>query len=402
MSNRRRFIQILSGMPLIGPAVSAAAPAKTAAIAKRDFFAELGVRPFINAAGTFTTMTASLMPPAVMAAMETASRKYVHLPELQDAVGAKIASMLGAEAAMVTSGAAGALTCGTAACITGKDQKAIQQIPDLTGLKNEVLIQKSHRYGYDHAIRTCGVKLIELETPEQFERARSERTAMMMFANFLDPDGRIKAAEFVQLGKKLGVPTFNDCSADVTPYGRLQEFAKSGFDLVTVSGGKGICGPQSAGVLFGRKDLIEAAKLNTSPYSDSIARGMKVNKEEMVGMLVALEIFLKRDWNADLKEYNNRIKIITDSIAALPSITHEVKTPEIANHVPHVHIRWDPAKIKTSPPEVKKQLLDGEPSIEANPGTTKDELVIGVWMLQPGEAQIVARRLRDVLKAGVV
>jgi L-seryl-tRNA(Ser) seleniumtransferase len=398
MSNRRRFMQIVSGMPLIGSALSAA-PAKTASIAKRDFFSELGVRPFINAAGTYTTMTASLMPLEVMAAMETASRKYVHLPELQDAVGARIASMIGSEAAMVTSGAAGALTCGTAACITGKDQKAIQQIPDLTGLKNEVLIQKTHRYGYDHAIRTCGVKMIELETPEEFERARSERTAMMMFANFLDPDGKIKAADFVRLGKKLGVPTFNDCSADVTPYGRIQEFAKSGFDLVTVSGGKGICGPQSAGVLFGRKDLIEAAKLNTSPYSDSIARGMKVNKEEMVGMLVALELFMKRDWNADTKEYNNRIKVITDSIAALSSVTHEVNTPEIANHVPHLHIRWDQSKIKVSPLDVKKQLLDGEPSIEANPGTTKDELVFGVWMLQPGEAQIVARRVREILKA---
>jgi L-seryl-tRNA(Ser) seleniumtransferase len=306
--------------------------------------------------------------------------------------------MIGAEAAMVTSGAAGALCCGTAACITGTDQKAILQIPDLTGLKNEVIVQNKHRYGYDHSVRTCGVRMVEIETAEEAERARNPRTAMMLFANFLDPEGAIKSDEWVRLGKKLGVPTFNDCSADVTPYGRLQQFARSGFDLVTVSGGKGICGPQSAGILFGRKDLIEAARLNTSPYSDSIARGMKVNKEEMVGMLVALELFLKRDWATDLKEYERRAKTIADAASSVASVTTEVKVPEIANHVPHLHIRWDRAKVGLSPVDVKQRLLEGEPSIEVNPATNQNELVIGVWMLQPGEAQVVARRVREVLK----
>ncbi len=398
MANRRRFLGALAGMPLATEVAAASKPANHA-YARRDYFAELGIRPFINAAGTFTTMTASLMPPEVMAAMEAASRKFVHLQKLQDSVGAKIASMIGAEAAMVTSGAAGALCCGTAACVTGADQTAILRIPDLTGLKNEVIVQKKHRYGYDHAVRACGVKLVEVETAEELERACGPRVAMMLFANFLEPEGQIKADEFVRLGVKLGVPTFNDCSADVTPYERIYQFAKSGFDLVTVSGGKGICGPQSAGILFGRKDLIEAAKLNTSPYSDSIARGMKVNKEEMIGMLVALELFLKRDWEKDLKEYQNRAKVIADAVSGLPGVKTEVEVPEIANHVPHLHIRWDPARLKISPLDVKKNLLDGEPSIEVNPATNQDELVIGVWMLQPGETQIVAKRVREVLKA---
>jgi D-glucosaminate-6-phosphate ammonia-lyase len=397
MANRRRFLQAFSTLPLFTK-VAPAASNSAQAYAKRDYFAELGIRPFINAAGTFTVMTASLMPPEVMAAMERASRQFVHLPKLQDAVGAKIASMIGAEAAMVTSGAAGAMCCGTAACITGADQKAILQIPDLTGLKNEVIVQKKHRYGYDHAVRACGVKIVEVETADELERARTERTAMMLFANFLEPEGAIKAAEFVKLGKKLGVPTFNDCSADVTPYGRLQQFAKSGFDLVTVSGGKAICGPQSAGILFGRKDLIEAAKLNTSPYSDSIARGMKVNKEEMIGMMVALELFLKRGWDADWKEYQTRAKVIADSVSSLGGITTEVEVPEIANHVPHLHIRWDESRIRISPTEARKALLAGDPSIEVNPASNRNELVIGVWMLQPGEAQIVAKRLREVLR----
>ncbi len=398
MPNRRRFLGALAGIPFARE-IAAASKSATQAFARRDYFAELGIRPFINAAGTFTTMTASLMPPEVMAAMEAASRKFVHLQKLQDSVGAKIASMIGAEAAMVTSGAAGALCCGTAACITGADQKAILQIPDLTGLKNEVIVQKKHRYGYDHAVRACGVKLVEVETAEELEQAYGPRVAMMLFANFLEPEGRIKADEFVRLGSKLGVPTFNDCSADVTPYERIYRFAKSGFDLVTVSGGKGICGPQSAGILFGSKHLIEAAKLNTSPYSDSIARGMKVNKEEMIGMLVALELFLKRDWRNDLKEYENRAKVIADAVSGLPGVKTDIEIPEIANHVPHLHIRWDSARLKISPLDVKKNLLDGEPSIEVNPATNQDELVIGVWMLQPGETQVVAKRVRELLKA---
>jgi D-glucosaminate-6-phosphate ammonia-lyase len=243
------------------------------------------------------------------------------------------------------------------------------------------------------------VKLVEVETAEELERARGPRTAMMLFANFLDPDGAIKSDEFVKLGKKLAVPTFNDCSADVTPYDRIYKFAKSGFDLVTVSGGKGICGPQSAGILFGRKDLIEAARLNTSPYSDSIARGMKVNKEEMIGMMVALELFLKRDWDADMKEYQKRARTISDALASLPGVKTEVEIPEIANHVPHLHVRWDQARIRIAPPEVRKQLLAGEPSIEVNPASNGEELVIGVWMLQTGETQVVARRLRAILQA---
>jgi D-glucosaminate-6-phosphate ammonia-lyase len=321
----------------------------------------------------------------------------VSLIELQDKVGARIASMLGAEAAMVTSGAAGALTCGTAACITGTDQKAIQQLPDLTGLKSEVIMQKAHRYGYDHAVRTAGVRIVEIETADELERAVNPKTAMMLFFNDADPRGQIKAAEFVALGKKHNIPTFNDASADVPPVENLTKYVKMGFDLTTYSGGKGIRGPQSAGLLVGRKDLITAARLNTSPYSDSLARGMKVNKEEMLGMLVALELFMKKDHDAEWKEWERRIRTITDSIRDLPSIQTETFVPPIANHVPHLRIRWDQNAIKMSPPEVMKRLREGDPSIEVNPGTDKDALIIAPWMLQQGEAQVVARHLRAVL-----
>lgn len=395
MSHRRSFLQKIAATPLLAGMV----PSSMAGTKNRDVFKELGIRPFINAAGTFTTMTASLMPSEVMDSMVAASKHFVNLIELQDKVGERIAAIIGSEAAMVTSGAAGALTIGTAGCITGTDQNAIRQLPDLTGLKNEVLIQKVHRYGYDHAIRSAGVRMVEIETADELDRAVSSKTAMMLFFNDAEPKGQINGEQWVALGKKHKVPTFNDASADVPPVSNLTKYTKMGFDLVTFSGGKGIRGPQSAGILAGRKDLIQAARLNTSPYSDSLARGMKVNKEEMVGMLTALELFVKKDHDAEWKDWEKRIRTITDSVRDVPAMQSETFVPPIANHVPHLRIKWDQAKVGKSPLDVQKLLREGEPAIETNPATNKEELVIGVWMLQPGEAEIVAKRLRAVLKA---
>ena len=372
-------------------------PVSGATPKSRDFFKELGIRTFINAAGTYTALTASLMPPEVVGAIEYASRHFVPLHELQDKVGQRIATMLQAEAAMVTSGAAGAMTCGTAGCVTGTDQKAILQLPDVTGLKSEVIVQKAHRYSYDHAVRAVGVRLVEVETSEDLERAVNPKTAMMLFFNDAEGRGKIKAADFVALGKKHKVPTFNDASADVPPVENLTKYTKMGFDLVTFSGGKGIRGPQSAGVLVGRKDLIQAARLNTSPYSDSIARGMKVNKEEMLGMMVAIERYMKADHDAEAKEWDRRIAAIVNSVKELPSVKTETYVPDVANHTPHLRITWDRSAIPLSAEDVRKQLREGQPSIETTPAE-KDQLVMTVWMLQPGEAQTVARRLRNVLK----
>jgi L-seryl-tRNA(Ser) seleniumtransferase len=178
----------------------------------------------------------------------------------------------------------------------------------------------------------------------------------------------------------------------------LFKYTKMGFDLVTFSGGKGIRGPQSAGLLFGRKDLIEAARLNSSPYSDSIGRGMKVNKEEILAMYAALEAYIKKDHAAEWKEWEKRIKLIQDSVSGIPTITSKVEVPEIANSTPHLHIFWDQAKVRIKPREVVKQLAEGDPAIEVTPGSN-DHLILNVWMLQPGEAQIVARRVREVLKS---
>jgi uncharacterized pyridoxal phosphate-dependent enzyme len=397
MPDRRSFLQTAAGLPLIGSLISSVAAARTP---KRDYFRELGVRTFINAAGTYTVLTASLMPPEVKEAWEYASRKYCSLIELHDAVGRRIAELIGCEAAMVTAGAASALTLGTAACITGTNPDFIRRLPDTTGMKNEVIIQKSHRFGYDHAVRNCGVRLIEVETVEELERAINERTAMMLFLNANEPVGKIKAAEFAQLGRKHNIPTFNDCAADVPPVENLSKYLKMGFDLVTFSGGKGLRGPQSAGLLLGRKDLIEAARLNASPYADTIGRGMKVNKEEILAMMVAVELYLKRDHAADWREWERRVKLIADYVSSVPGVTTEVWVPEIANHVPHLRIRWDPQRVKISVPEVVKRLREGEPSIEVVPGS-RDQLVVGVWMMEPGEDRIVGRRIREILRSAV-
>jgi len=393
MPHRRRFLQSLSSLPLLGGLLPRSAHA-----ARRDYLRELGVRPIINAAGTYTALTASLMPAEVRRAWDYGARHYVRLDELHDAVGARIATLIGCEAAMVTAGAASALTLGTAACMTGANREFVRRLPDPTGMKTEVIIQRRHRFGYDHAVRNCGVRLVEVDTREQLERAINERTVMMLFLNANDPIGQIKSAEFAELGKKHRIPTFTDAAADVPPVENLTKYLKQGFDLVTFSGGKGLCGPQSAGLLLGRKDLVQAARLNTSPNSDTIGRGMKVNKEELLAMLAAVELYLKRDHQADWREWERRVKLIQAQVTSVRGVKAEVYVPPVANHVPHLRIEWDQSAVKIKPAEVARRLRDGEPSIELVPGA-RENLSVGVWMLQPGEDKIVARRLREVLRA---
>ncbi|HEX2488843.1 MAG TPA: selenocysteine synthase [Blastocatellia bacterium] len=403
MPDRRNFLHAMSSVPFIGGLFASSARGAAPKSAKRDYFKELNVRPFINAAGTFTTLTASLMRPEVIEAMKYASATFVPLNDLQEAAGKRVAELIGCEAAMITSGAAAALTVGAAACVAGKNPDWIKRIPDLagTGMKSEVIVQKSHRYGYDHAVRNCGVKMVEVETSDELERAVNEKTAMMLFFNDADPRGKVKIEEFVALGKKHNIPTFNDAAADVPPTENLSKYTKMGFDLVTFSGGKGLRGPQSAGLLLGRKDLIEAARLNCSPNSDSIGRGMKVNKEEILGMMVAVEMYLKRDAAAEWKEWERRAKLIADGVAKVAAVKAEIHVPPIANHVPTLRLTWEKATLPLTADDARKRLREGKPSIEIAPNSSpakaeKQEIGIGVWQMQPGEAEIVARRLREV------
>lgn len=402
MTNRRDLLKGLVTLPLAGAAAaeSLAASSESNPDFGRDYFKELGVRTFVNAAGTYTMLTASLLHPEVVKAYNYATSQFVRLEDLQDKVGERIAELLKCEAAMVTSGAASAITLGTAGVITGGDPVKADQIPlDMTGLKNEVIVQKKHRVGYDHAIRNCGAKIIEVETRKDLENAINERTAMLWFLNANNLEGKIKDVEFVELGKKHGIPTFNDCAADVPPVENLWKYTQMGFDLVCFSGGKGIRGPQSAGLLLGRKDLIAAARKNAPPNGSTVGRGMKVNKEEILGMLIALEVYLAKDFQQEWAMWEAQVKLISDAAASVPGVTPVYHVPAIANHVPSVRIKWDQTKVKISPADARKALLNGHPSIETMGG---DESVdITTWMLNPGEERIVAKRLREILKAAV-
>jgi L-seryl-tRNA(Ser) seleniumtransferase len=388
-------LQSLSGLSLLS--LPASAGIAFAAPVKRDYFSEMKISRFINAGEPYTTLSGSPMLPDVVRAMEYAATQSVRLNDVHDAVAARIASLIGCEAAMVTAGAASALGLGTAACMTGTNRQFVRALPDTTGMKTDVIIQKSHRYGYDHAVRNCGTRFIEVETRDELERAITDRTVMMLFYNRHDSIGQIKAAEFVALGRKHAIATFNDCAGDVPPAENLSKFSKMGFDLVTVSGGKGLRGPQSTGLLMGRKDLILAARLNGPPNSDAIGRGMKVNKEELLGLMVAVEAALKPDHEAEWREWEKRAKLIADSLASLKSVKTEMFVPEITYRSPHLRIRWDETALRIAPPELVRQLRDGQPSIEVR-SSPNDCVEVGVWLLHPGEAQTVARRIREILR----
>ena len=362
----------------------------------RDVIAELGCRTFINAAGTYTRLTASRMPDEVVEAIRISTRKFVDLNELHDRVGERIAQLLRCDAALVSAGCASALTLATAACIAGDDQEKIERLPDSTGMPNEVIIQTGHRLEYDHAIRNAGATLVEVDTRQEMEAAISDNTAMMAFINTNAPDGQIQHEEFVAIAKASGVPTLIDAAADVPPVENLWRFTEMGFDLAAFSGGKGLRGPQSAGLLLGKKGLIEKARLNNSPNSDTVCRTNKVNKEELVGMLVALELYLDQDHDAVWSDWEGRCQRIALAVGDLEGVRTEMFVPQIANASPHLRVTWDESGGGLTPAEAGQAMSSGEPSIEVRPKPT-ESLEIAVWMLNPGEDEIVGQRLREVL-----
>jgi L-seryl-tRNA(Ser) seleniumtransferase len=393
---RRTVLGTLAGLPGVGLLGTASRSHAEESNGGRDVIQELGVRSFINAAGTFTALTGSLMRPEVVAAMQVAARKYVKLEDLQDAVGKKIAQLLECQSAMVTAGCASAMSLATAACVAGKDRSRIRRLPDTAGMKNEVVVQRSHRVNYDHAIRNAGVRMIEVQSNEQLESAINDRTAMMFFLNSADRQGTVHHEDFVAIARKHNVPTLIDAAADVPPVENLWRFTKLGFDLVGFSGGKGLRGPQSAGLLLGRSDLIEAAKLNASPNGDTLCRSNKVNKEEIIGMLVALESYLKEDHAATWQEWEGRCRKIAGALEGLKDVKTEVYVPALANAVPHLRVSWDYRGRKLTVSNMVERLRTGEPSIEVVPGA-RQQLQIGVWMMEPGEDAIVANRIRTIL-----
>jgi uncharacterized pyridoxal phosphate-dependent enzyme len=402
---RRNVIKSLSILPFMGSMVSRAAtphttPATQSPALKRDLFKELGVTPVINASVTMTFLSGSLMLPEVLEAINSTSHDFANMFELQDKVGAKIAEMLHCEAAMVTSGASCAILLGTAACITGTDPEKIKMIPNLPGSRAEVIMQKSHRYLFDQAITTTGAKIIEVESAADMVQAINSNTVMALFFNAAEKSS-ITHEEFLKVAKARNIATFLDAAADVPPVENLFKFQKMGFDLITFSGGKMIRGPQSAGLLFGRKDLITAARLNHSPHEAPIGRPMKVNKEEMFGMYAALKSYIERDHKKEWEGWLQRAKQIGGKLETLQTVKTNIHVdPGPANAFPSLFVTWDQSKIKIQPKEVLVALKSGTPSIVAN--AKGETLVVGVVLLRPDQIDVVANRVKEILQKALV
>ena len=407
MINRRDLIKHLSSLPLLGgvlgetslnPLVSAATKVPVRNLAK-----ELGIRTFINAAGTYTAMTGSLMQDEVVATIQGAAQEFMMLDEVQTKVGEKIAALTHAESAVVTAGCFSALTLGLAGVLTGMDPKKVEALPHLegTGMKSEVIIQKGHSIGYSHALTNTGCTIVYVETAAELEKAINSKTALMWFLNIQSDAGAIKHEEWIKIAKKHGIPTMIDMAADVPPVENLWRFNDLGFDLVCVSGGKAMRGPQSAGILMGKKDLIAAARLSMPPRGSTIGRGMKVNKEEILGMYVALEKFVNMDHKKEWKLWEDRIATIEKAAKSVNGITTEVFTPELGNHTPTLKITWDMAKVNLPVKVLQDNLRNGNPSIEFM-GAGNNALTMTAWMLKTGEEKIVAARLKEEFSKAAV
>lgn len=363
-------------------------------------YQELGVTTVINCEGTMTMLGGSVLRPELEAVMGMAGRHFVNIPELEVAAGKRIAEMLKLPddyTALVTSGAAAAIQSGLAGILTGDNEALIRQLPDLTGMKSEVVIQKSHRNPFDHQLRSTGVRLVEIETREQLRRAVNDRTAMMHFTNFANAAGQIKVDEWAKLAKQYNLPCMNDAAADTPPVSHLWDYTNMGYDLVTFSGGKAIRGPQCAGLLIGRSDLVAYALLNNSPHEDTLGRGQKVGKEEIIGMVKALELYLAEDHDTLAKEWQDRLVGISRELTKVPGVSTSFFTPDIANHVPHMHITWD-SRISLTPQQVSKLLRSSNPAIAIGAGEERPGLAMNSFMLQPGEDKIVAEQLSRILR----
>jgi L-seryl-tRNA(Ser) seleniumtransferase len=417
--SRRRFFRWTSSLAALvgaGPLLSSrdADALAAASPAGEDYYDKLGVPKIINAAGTYTILTAACMPPVVLAAVQKAALHPVRLHDLQTKAGEYVAQRLQCEGAVVTSGASGAISLATAACLQHANNIDPMTMPQsIDGMKNQVIVQRAHRYGYDHAMFLCGARVTEVVTMDDYKRACDAGNAIM--TNFFnaaeEEDGvagsaQIGREEWLRVAHDHNIPCHLDAAADMPPISNLWKYTGMGFDLVAFSGGKGMRGPQNAGLLLGKKHLTDLAAQNNNP-GDGVGRGMKVAKEQVVGMVAAVDWVLSHTEESMQGDYQSRVDVIAKAVNGIPSVRTETVVPKIANHVPHLLIRFDPAATGVSTKEIVAALREEQPSIELNPNTGRrpnqgipsdaNTLVVGVWMLQPGEDAIVGRRIRAAL-----
>ena len=415
LASRRTFVRTVAAAPLLTSLTIENMMASLSA-AKENVYTRIGVRPLINARGTWTYLSGSLELAAVREAKQEAALHFVDMFELQRGVGKRLAELSGAESGMVTSGAAGALAAATAACIAGSDPKKIWQLPDTTGLKDQV-VMFGGRTAFDSAIRLAGGNLVTASTHEELGRAIGDKTAMVYTTALGE---RLQKA--VAITKKRGVPMLLDDAAGIPPIENLSLYARMGLDLYTFSGGKGLAGPRCSGLLLGRKDLIEAALANCCPWEGAVCRAMKVGKEEIMGCLAAVEAWKKKDLNALDKEWTARVNRIAHLVQTVDGVKTDVRIPEGGNRYPTLAVEWDPAAFAFTVPDCVRELGEGEPRIEvlsaSNPSMvpavhqdsdnepvkrkgepSPDRLRTVPSTLQPGEDVIVGKRLRAILAA---
>lgn len=411
--HRRLFMRWIAAAPVWGAVAwqDAARKLSAATGAGANVYERIGVRPLINARGTWTYLSGSLVMPEVREAMEAASRQFVDMFELQAAVGKRLAALSGAESGMITSGSAGAMAAATAACMAGTDPEKIWQLPDTTGLKNQV-VMLGGRSAFDSAIRLAGAKLTLVDHLAHLAEAINEQTAMV-YTTWRDEN----LAKAIAITQQAKVPLLLDDAAGIPPFENLSRYARMNVDLYCFSGGKGMRGPQCSGVLLGRKSLIDAALKNYNPYEGSICRAMKVGKEEIIGMLTAIETWQKIDLQALNREWNTRVHNIAKLVETVPGVSTKIYVPEEGNSYPTLKVLWDEQKFGLTVTQCDAQLRSGQPRIEvltnSNPslvpavregGDEKheappNELEIVSMTLQTGEDTIVGRRLREILSA---
>ena len=366
-----------------------------------SIYRELGLKPIINAAGTLTCFGGSLMRRETIEAMERAATEFVDMAELLNRADRCISELLNVEAALVTGGAASGILLGTAAAISQRFPEYLLT-SDTPEYAWEVMRQKTHRDLYDRHIVGCGAKIVEVESEDQLDAAISDRTVMMMAYNFYESSSTIKQDTWLKKSKQHGIPTLLDAAADVPPVKNLWEFCHRGFDMVAFSGGKAIRGPQSSGLLLGKRSLIDAARSNAMPNEGVVGRVAKVSKEDVVGLWIALKSFVEDGPNHGDRigeRCRRQLKVIEDLLAPLQFVRCQLVTPAIANHFPHLVIDWDRDKLPMDLAEVTFLLRDGDPAIATGRvfGIDEEGLVISAINLQDGEPEVVGKRLRELL-----
>jgi uncharacterized pyridoxal phosphate-dependent enzyme len=415
-SSRRSFVKLLAATPLLTQIAARELYAQAATAVGKDprqnVYSRLGVKTVINCRGTWTYLSGSLEFPEVQRAQAEAALHFVNMFDLQHGVGRKLAELTGAESGIVTSGAAGAMSAATAACIAGADDKKIWQLPDITGLKHEVIMMGG-RSAFDSAIRLVGAKLVLVYSPDDLANAINENTAMIYTTDLGD-----KLARELAIAKEHKVPMLLDDAAGIPPASNAKLYAKMGIDLYCFSGGKGLSGPQCSGLLLGRKDLIEAAMMNCNPREGAVCRPMKVGKEEIIGCLTALETWLNLDEKKLYAEWNGRIDKIRKLVDTVPGVTTSVYIPEDGNRYPTLRVSWDQKAWNYTINDCLAELRAGNPVIEVL-GPDNPSLVSAVregnpnrkepkppshielvsLTIQPGQEILVGQRLRSILGA---